>query len=152
MALTYEILAKYGYHEIIENWLLQESDIGFKAMLSNGNKALAELFVGEQLSLNHAMFASYQQWYYQGLAGICIENNAVAFDKIKLKPYFSKQVNHVECHVQTKQGMIQSNWQRKNNEIEWIISIPENIQYEICLDQEYQKEIIDQQMIIHTLG
>ena len=48
--------------------------------------------------------------------------------------------------------MIQSNWQRKNNEIEWIISIPENIQYEICLDQEYQKEIIDQQMIIHTLG
>lgn len=152
MALTYEILAKYGYHEIIENWLLQESDIGFKAMLSNGNKALAELFVGEQLSLNHAMFASYQQWYYQGLAGICIENNAVAFDKIKLKPYFSKQVNHVECHVQTKHGMIQSNWQRKNNEIEWIISIPENIQYEICLDQEYQKEIIDQQMIIHTLG
>lgn len=61
-------------------------------------------------------------------------------------------MNHVECHVQTKQGMIQSNWQRKNNEIEWIISIPENIQYEICLDQEYQKEIIDQQMIIHTLG
>ncbi|MBS5112660.1 MAG: family 78 glycoside hydrolase catalytic domain [Coprobacillus cateniformis] len=152
MALTYEILAKYGYHEVIENWLLQESDIGFKAMLSNGNKALAELFVGEQLSLNHAMFASYQQWYYQGLAGICIENNAVAFDKMKLKPYFSKLVNHVECCIQTKQGMIQSNWQRKNNNIEWIILIPENIQYEICLDQDYQKEISDQQIIIHTLG
>ena len=71
---------------------------------------------------------------------------------MKLKPYFSKLVNHVECCIQTKQGMIQSNWQRKNNNIEWIILIPENIQYEICLDQDYQKEISDQQIIIHTLG
>lgn len=149
MALTYEVLNCYGYNEVIENWLLQESDVGFLAMLKTGNKALAELFIGEQLSLNHAMFASYQQWYYQGLAGIQIDEEAVGFHKIRLSPYFSKKVQHVECSIQTKQGMIQSSWQRKNHEIIWTINVPEHIQYEIILHQDYQKVDNDNQVMIY---
>lgn len=148
MALTYEVLNQYGYNEVIEKWLLQESDIGYLAMLKSGNKALAELFIGEELSLNHAMFASYQQWYYQGLAGIRIEENAVGFDKVKFKPYFSKLVNHCECHVQTIQGMITSSWQRKDKEIIWTLSIPQNVHSQIVLEQEYQQEIKNNQIII----
>lgn len=149
MALTYEVLNCYGYNEVIENWLLQESDVGFLAMLKTGNKALAELFVGEQLSLNHAMFASYQQWYYQGLAGIQIDEEAVGFHKIRLSPYFSKKVQHVECSIQTKQGMIQSSWQRKNHEIIWTINVPEHIQYKIILHQGYQKVDNGNQVMIY---
>lgn len=148
MALTYEVLNQYGYNEVIEKWLLQKSDIGYLAMLKSGNKALAELFIGEELSLNHAMFASYQQWYYQGLAGIRIEENAVGFDNVKFKPYFSKLVNHCECHVQTIQGMITSTWQRKDKEIIWTLSIPQNVHYQIVLEQEYQQEIKNNQIII----
>ena len=46
------------------------------------------------------MFASYQQWYYQGLAGTTITHQAVGFDHIKhLIPYFSKKVNDFTCQA-----------------------------------------------------
>ncbi|WP_017143848.1 family 78 glycoside hydrolase catalytic domain [Coprobacillus cateniformis] len=149
MALTYEVLNSYGYNEIIERWLLQESNVGYLAMLKNGNRALAELFVGEQLSLNHAMFSSYTQWYYQGLAGIQICEDAVGFDKIKLSPYFSKQINHFECTIETNQGMITSSWQRNQDEIVWKIEVPRTIQYQIKFNQDYQIVNQNNQMIIH---
>ena len=133
MALTYEVLNLYGYNEIIERWLLQESDIGYLAMLKSGNRTLSELFVGQQLSLNHAMFASYQQWYYQGLAGIQICEDAVGFNKIKLSPYFSKQINRFECTIETNQGIITSSWQRNQGDIIWKIKVPSDIQYQILL-------------------
>lgn len=135
MALTYEVLNKYGYDEIIEKWLLQDSSVGLNSMLSNGNKALAELFVGKHLSLNHAMFASYQQWYYQGLAGVKICEDAVGFNKIMLEPYFSKIVNKVECKIKTKSGVIISNWSRSKTVITWEISIPQYVKSEIILPQ-----------------
>lgn len=152
MALTYEVLCAYGYNEVIENWLLQDSKVSYLEMLKSGNKALAELFVGEHLSLNHAMFASYQQWYYQGLAGIQILEDAIGFDKIQLKPYFSKKINHCQCSVVTKQGKISSSWQRDNHQIKWIIHIPPQVQYEIILDGDYQKEVNDDSVIITTQG
>ena len=58
MALTYEVLNLYGYNEIIERWLLQESDIGYLATLKSGNRTLSELFVGQQLSLNCLLYTS----------------------------------------------------------------------------------------------
>lgn len=131
MALTYEILSQYGYNEVIEKWLLQDSQVSFQHMLSTGNQSLIELFVGEHMSMNHAMFASYQQWYYQGLAGIQITDNAVAFNKIILKPYFSRKLNHVECQIKTKQGIISSSWKRKNNFIYWDLIIPDTVDYDI---------------------
>ena len=152
MALTYEVLNLYGYNEIIERWLLQESDIGYLAMLKSGNRTLSELFVGQQLSLNHAMFASYQQWYYQGLAGIQICEDAVGFNKIKLSPYFSKQINRFECTIETNQGIITSSWQRNQGDIIWKIKVPSDIQYQILLKQPYQKVYQDNQIIIYTKG
>lgn len=152
MALTYEVLNLYGYNEIIERWLLRESDIGYLAMLKSGNRTLSELFVGQQLSLNHAMFASYQQWYYQGLAGIQICEDAVGFNKIKLSPYFSKQINRFECTIETNQGIITSSWQRNQGDIIWKIKVPSDIQYQILLKQPYQKVYQDNQIIIYTKG
>lgn len=140
MALSYELLNKYGYDEVIEKWLVQEGSIGFKAMLNDHSGALAELFVGEHKSLNHAMFASYQQWYYQGLAGIKIDDDAVAFNQVTFCPYFSTLVNNFECHLKTKQGMIVSSWQRNDHHVIWKLSIPENLSnYQIIIPGNYQE-------------
>jgi len=136
MSFTYEILNCYGYDEIIEKWLLQDGNVSFKKMLSNGNQALAELFIGEHMSLNHAMFASYQQWYYQGLAGIQIQEDAVAFNKVRLSPYFSKNINDFKCEIETKQGIVQSSWKRKDNFIYWHVTLPDTIQYHIHLNYD----------------
>lgn len=153
MALTYEVLNRYGYDEVIEKWLLQDSKVSYKQMLKTGNKALAELFVGDHLSLNHAMFASYQQWYYQGLAGIQILEDATGFNKIKLRPYFSKQTNYVDCKIETKSGTILSNWKRDADKLIWEISVSKLIEKEIILPENVNilKQEINQDNIIYYL-
>ncbi|MEG0366633.1 MAG: family 78 glycoside hydrolase catalytic domain [Coprobacillus sp.] len=145
MMLSYEVLNRYNYNEVIEQWLNKEDIPSYKAMLAGGNKALAELFIGKHLSYNHAMFASYQQWYYQGLAGIQIKEDAVGFNKVLLCPYFSKKVNQFECQIQTKQGLLASSWIRVNNEIIWTIEYPTLMDIEIGLNNQYQK--IEQKLV-----
>lgn len=131
MAFTYEALHTYGYDDVVEAWLLQESAVSFHHMLSSGSRALSELFVGEHQSYNHAMFASYQQWYYEGLAGIQIQEDACAFSHIKLRPYFSKKIKQVDARIQTKQGELRSTWFKEQKKVIWKVHIPKGIQYEI---------------------
>lgn len=134
MALTYEVLSCYGYNNVIEKWLLNQQDHTFYRMLSNGNKALAELFTGEHMSMNHAMFSSYMQWYYQGLGGLHVDQEAIACNKMVLKPYFAKAINKFSCHFETKQGLVTSSWHRSNGAIHWSYQMPEGIAYTLNLD------------------
>ncbi|MEG0593172.1 MAG: family 78 glycoside hydrolase catalytic domain [Coprobacillus sp.] len=139
MMLSYEVLNRYHYNEVIEEWLNKEDAPSYKAMLSGGNKVLAELFVGKHLSYNHAMFASYQQWYYQALGGIQIKEDAVGFNKVNLSPYFSKRVHEFSCHIQTKQGELISSWKRKDGEVIWTVEHPESMDIDVSLNSQYQK-------------
>lgn len=138
MAFTYEVLHQYGYDVIIERWLLQKSDISFHAMLANGNQALAELFKGEHYSRNHAMFSSYQQWYYEGLGGIMIQEDACAFSHIKVRPYFSKAINQVSVVMHSKQGELRSSWFRDQRTIIWKLTVPQGITFEVMEPLDYQ--------------
>ncbi len=131
MSFAYEVLHQYGYDDVIEKWLLHEGECTFKHMLECGNQALSELFVGEHMSLNHAMFSSYMTYYYLSLAGICVDDDAVGCNKITLKPYFSKQINDYKATLHTIHGTIVSQWQRLDGKVTWTITIPENIQFNV---------------------
>ena len=141
MSLSYEVLSKNGRSDIVEKWLLNRNECTFYEMLRNGNGVLSELFIGDHFSMNHAMFSSYQVFFYEGLAGIYIDEDAVGFDKITLKPYFSHEMNHYSCSIDTIHGEIKSIWYTSNNEYFWSISIPEGIQYRLDLKDYHVKEL-----------
>ncbi|MBO0458119.1 family 78 glycoside hydrolase catalytic domain [Enterococcus hulanensis] len=143
MAFTYDVLNKYGHNDVIEEWLFQESKISFKNMLSNGNQALAELFIGDHYSMNHAMFASYQQWYFEALAGISIAEDAVGFSKLLIKPYFSKKVNKVEGSITTKKGEIHSVWEREDDKVVLELTVPENIEVQLGKVNDHRLDKIE---------
>lgn len=138
----YDLAHELGRDDLTEYWLTQDSDISFKKMLSNGSKAMAELFAGESYSDNHAMFTSFIQWYYEALGGIQIDKNAVGFDSIRVAPYFSKQINEVCCSIDTIHGRIESNWKRVDGKITWLLRVPSAIHYEILGDYDSSVELI----------
>ncbi|MGG5340948.1 family 78 glycoside hydrolase catalytic domain [Enterococcus sp. AZ192] len=142
MSLTYKGLHRFGYDYIIEEWLCQGSDISFKKMLGSGNKSLAELFVGDHYSKNHAMFASYQQWYFEALAGITISEEAIGFSKITINPYFSKRLNQFTATISTKNGEIKSSWYRVEEKIVLKVALPKSIDYKIDL-RSYEISVED---------
>ena len=151
MSLSYEVLSKNGRSDIIEKWLLNKNKGTFYEMLESGSGVLSELFVGDHFSMNHAMFTSYQVFYYKGLAGIYIDDDAIGFNKITLKPYFTHTMNHYSCSVDTIHGKIESTWNKTNNGYEWIIKVPDTIQYKLDLKDYHVKELKEQKEQIKVI-
>ena len=151
MSLSYEVLSKNGRSDIIEKWLLNKNKGTFYEILESGSGVLSELFVGDHFSMNHAMFTSYQVFYYKGLAGIYIDDDAIGFNKITLKPYFTHTMNHYSCSVDTIHGKIESTWNKTNNGYEWIIKVPDTIQYQLDLKDYHVKELKEQKEHIKVI-
>lgn len=151
MSLSYEVLSKNDRCDIAEKWLLNKNKGTFYEMLESGSGVLSELFVGDHFSMNHAMFTSYQVFYYKGLAGIYIDDDAIGFNKITLKPYFTHTMNHYSCSVDTIHGKIESTWNKTNNGYEWIIKVPDTIQYQLDLKGYHVKALKEQKEHIKVI-
>lgn len=138
LMMTYEILNKYDYNEIIEKWLLKEDYPSIGYMINEGMTALSEQFNMKNCSHNHAMLSSYTQWYYKGLAGITINDDALGANSITLKPYFSDHMNEVECTFKSYSGEIKSSWRKEKEKITWYFAIPKEIRKcQVIIPKEY---------------
>ena len=136
--MTYEALNKYGYDEIIEEWLLKDDYPSIGYMIKQGKTALSEQFNMKDCSHNHAMLSSYTQWFYQGLSGIRIDDDAVKANKITLKPYFSNVINEFSCKYKTYSGEISSRWKKVDHKIIWNFHVPEQLEKcEVVVSKEY---------------
>lgn len=130
-AFLYEQLHKLNSDYIVEEWLQQEEDISFKKMLANGDKVLSELFVSKGIKYyfcNHAMFSSYQSWFFTALSGIMIGDDAVGFDKIIISPYFAKTVTELKTSIKTIKGEISVNWNKTPTKTIYQAIIPKQIE------------------------
>ncbi len=131
-AFMYEMLHEIGLSHIVEKWLIQDGKISFKQMIKNGNQVLSELFIvdgANYASCNHAMFSSYQQWYFEALAGIKLDTNAIGFNKIIINPYFASCTNQVSCKIKVGNEEIKVNWHRsKDGNIIYEVDVPKKIE------------------------
>ena len=51
-------------------------------------------------------------WFYQGLGGIRIADDACGCDRVELRPYFSPLTDKVDCSLVTRHGVIRTSWRR----------------------------------------
>jgi alpha-L-rhamnosidase len=140
MFMTYEVLKKYNHQDVIYKWINNRGDSTFYSMLERGQSTLSEYFIyGEPGSDNHAMYSSYIQWFYEGLAGINISKKTKGGKDIFIKPYFEKEIDFVKCRYKSIQGDIVSNWDRSENNILLHIEKPNNLDScLLVLDKKYK--------------
>ena len=130
--IAFDLLNRTGHSDVVEAWLTREEAPSYKAMLASGNKALAEQFEMFLSSYNHAMFSSYLQWFYQGLGGIRVADDAVGANKVVLRPHFSKNTDRVSCALETRQGVVRTAWQRlEDGEIAFSYSAPKGMEVQV---------------------
>lgn len=142
MFMTYEVLKKFNYQNIIYKWLNKKDGNSFYNILKDGQSTLSEYINGGHGSNNHAMFSSYVQWFYEGLAGINILEDSKGADKVIIKPYFEEDIDFVECKYKSIKGDIVSNWRRDKNDILIHIQKPGNLN--MCLlglDKKYKNNV-----------
>lgn len=126
--IAFDLLHRTGHSDVVERWLTRDEAPSFKAMLASGNGALAEQFETFLSSYNHAMFSSYLQWFYQGLGGIRVADDAVGCDHVEIRPYFSEATDHVACSLATRLGPIHTEWTRDAaGKVSFVCDAPSNV-------------------------
>lgn len=101
-------------------------------MIEKGATTIWELWNGDAAnpmmnSGNHQMLlGDLLIWYYEYLAGIKSDSKEVAFKKVIMNPYFPEGLDFVDASLETKYGLVKSNWKKTAAGLEWNISIPAN--------------------------
>lgn len=108
-------------------------------MVENGATTIWELWNGNTAnpamnSGNHVMLlGDLIVWMYEDLGGIRSDEINVGFKKIIMKPHVVKGLNWVKCHYHSVRGLIESNWKKNGNILNWDITIPANTEAEVYL-------------------
>ena len=87
-SFAFRLLAEYGYSELLERWLLREENPSLLGMLADGNGALIEMFDDPLASCDHAMFSSYDQWFYEAWVAFWLRVTRRAATSSRSSPTF----------------------------------------------------------------
>ncbi len=97
-------------------------------MLANGATTVWELWenkVGPHMnSQNHHMLGSVDAWFYEGLGGINLDPNKLAYRHIMIVPMVTRDLTSVSASVGTVRGRVTSTWSHDPGVIKLHVEIP----------------------------
>ena len=100
---------------------------GYGFQLKKGATALTESWPAlEEVSNNHLMLGHLMEWFYTGLGGIKQEDNGTAFKHIIIRPEVVGDITYVKTSYNSPYGLIKSNWNKANGDLEMEVEIPTN--------------------------
>ena len=130
-AVIPQVLSDYGYNEVMYKLLTKTTLPSFGYWVEKWKAtSLFEAWditknIGDA-SLNHPSMGSVSAWMIKSLAGINIAADAIAFEKIVIKPSFIKELSFVKASHKSVNGLVVSEWKRKGMIIELKVVIPAN--------------------------
>ncbi|MDV5171614.1 family 78 glycoside hydrolase catalytic domain [Photobacterium rosenbergii] len=137
----YTLAHKYDFNHLVQPWL--NNALGLKHMLDDGNGALKEFF-GDNFngSCNHAMFSSYISWFYNGLAGIAVCDDACGADKVVVKPYLASNIAEVKASYLSASGKVGCQWLQNSGITHLSVQVPAGVkECTLILDRKYLSTI-----------
>jgi len=131
----FEALSKFDKIETAYKLLTQRSYPSWGFMFEKGATTIWERWeeaTGFGMnSHNHGMYASVGSWLYKSLAGINVEESAVGFSKINIKPKIPLGLNSVTASIDSVKGKITSSWKKKNKGFNLKLYIPCGVEAEV---------------------
>ncbi len=120
---------------------------GYGFQLKKGATALTESWPAlEEVSNNHLMLGHIMEWFYTGLGGIKQEENSVGFQNIIIRPQIVGDITWVKSSYQSPYGMIRSDWEKVNNQLEMKVEIPANATATIYLPTKRETSVTENGM------
>jgi len=104
------------------------SDVpGYGYQLAKGATTLTESWQAlPSVSNNHLMLGHLMEWFYAGLAGIRPADDAVAYNKIVIRPEVVGDVTSASGSYHSVYGNISSTWKKEPNSFDLTVTIPAN--------------------------
>lgn len=130
----YGELSRFGYGDVAQKMLNQTTYPSFGELFQLGATTVWEYW-GEKIidetsagtrSRNHPFQGGFDVWFYNGICGINPDPQIPGFKHIILKPQVFGTMNSAKASFHSIYGLIKSEWERKENQFTWIISVPVN--------------------------
>lgn len=131
-------LTRFGRSDVVYDMMRVTDRPGYGYQVKCGATTLTEEWDGPDPqhphgSQNHFMLGSADEWFYTGLCGICLVREENRVGRIKIKPYFPKDMEWLKVWHDHPYGKIEVSWRRINTKIELMIRMPPNTTGEIIL-------------------
>ncbi|MDR3194175.1 MAG: glycoside hydrolase family 78 protein [Tannerella sp.] len=96
--------------------------------------------IGEkkESSLNHIMFGTYSNWFYESLAGIRPDPAHPGFKRILLKHDFVEGLRYAGATYRSPYGTIASRWERNRKDVTCRVTVPPNSAADFYLPAGYK--------------
>ena len=131
----FDALTAYGYENTLHKLLVNPEYPGWGYMIACNATTIWERWENEiqqkMHSFCHPMFASFDAWFFNSIAGINVAKNSVAADRIIIKPVILKDLDYVQASIKFLRGKVCCCWKKTLDKIEYKIIIPPNTFAEI---------------------
>jgi len=128
------VLDDEGRSDVIYDMNSRADVPGYGYQLAHGATALTESWAAlPSVSNNHFMLGHLMEWFYSGLAGIRPADDAIAFNKIEIRPETVGNVTWTKANYKSPYGNISSSWEKGRGQFKLEVSIPANTTASIFL-------------------
>lgn len=128
-----KVLTDHGYPDVAYELVTQTTYPSWGAQVLQGATTMWETWgptSADVRSLNHLYFGSFEQWFYEELAGITATEPG--FAQIRIRPHVPAELAHAEASMHTKRGQVSSSWTQDDDGIlSLAVTIPANSTAEI---------------------
>lgn len=124
----FDVLTDNGKGELAYKIANQKTAPSWGYMLEKGATTLWEHwdYSDDVYSHNHPMFGSISHWFVHTLAGIGLDEDAVGYDKIVIKPEILGDLSWAKASYNSVQGKVSSSWRVEGSEFNLDVDIPVN--------------------------
>ncbi|WP_159871808.1 MULTISPECIES: alpha-L-rhamnosidase [unclassified Raoultella] len=142
-------LSEYGYHDTAVRLICQTTFPSWLFSVKQGATTIWEHWDGIKTdgsfwsenmnSFNHYAYGAIGEWLYRYLAGLDMEDGAVAFNRINFRPDMNNTlINWAEACHESPYGRVSIHWKREELTGEIQLSVPCNTQACIQLPEGWQ--------------
>lgn len=133
-----EVLADYGYADVVYKLLVQPTAPSWMDMLKGGLTSISESWYGLDdpdpgISMAHFSLGAITGWFFEYLGGIRINDCAPGLSHVVLKPHPIKEIGRFEMRYQTPMGEIFTHWHYENGHPVFRYTLPECITAQVIL-------------------
>jgi len=144
-----EALSTPEYSDLLYKMINRDDVPGYGFQLKKGATALTESWPAlEEVSNNHLMLGHLMEWFYSSVLGISDAPDAVASDKILIRPIPVGDLTSARGHYRSPRGNIEVSWEMNDDYFEMSCTIPANCTAQVVFPKGYSSVTmsVDNQM------
>ncbi|MEO6915969.1 MAG: family 78 glycoside hydrolase catalytic domain [Chitinophagaceae bacterium] len=132
-------LADNGGSQLLFDMNNRDDVPGYGYQIKKGATSLTESWPAlREVSNNHLMLGHIMEWFYSGLGGIGAEDDAIAFNKLIIRPNPVGDITWTKCSFVSPYGSITSNWSLNGENLDMEVVIPPNTSATVYVPKAFE--------------